>query len=926
MFKRSKGKSIFNFNSAFVAIVVILSFFSIAANSKNYFRNSLEQSVNDSPPASQKNRRINLRRNVLDTPPIKKTMPSDTLLRPTLSDTTVTATDSSGRRNDSAVFVIDTTLLKLSKDTLTAPVAYHADDSAVVDVPGEKMYLYGKISSIKYEDNDLSAPEIQYDQKTNLVKAFLKKDTAGNVVSFVSYKQGDFISVMDSITLNMTTQRGITKGTYTQQGEMYVYGEKIKKVNDDIFYAFNARFTTCNLDTPHFAFVSKRIKFINKKWAFSGPVHPEFEGVPVPIILPFGIFPLAQGKHSGILSPEFTANNAYGLGLENFGYYKILSDYWDATARASVYSYGGWQANLSPRYFKRYRYQGNLMLSFLSTKQLDAKADKTAKIFWSHSMDNKARPGVSFRANVNAGSTQFNNLLPNSPLQNFDNNLSSTVAYQKSWKDKPINLSLIASHSQSAISRIIDVTLPEAVFNLNTQYPFRKKERVGEIKWYENIGVGLTTNAKATTRFFDTAAIFNQAGENLQYGFNHSVPISLSLPPVGVLQIAPSVSYQEAWYQKKISLAYNPLKRGVDTVTTNGFFTARDMSFGIGVSTRIFGLFSFRKNSNVKAIRHEIRPTISATYKPDFTGKATKVIQIDSTGRTQAYNIYSTNVIASAFSAGRFGGLSFSIDNNLSMKVKDKKDTSAEATKKISLIDGFSISGGYNFLQDSFRLSPLSVRAFTTLFEKISITAGGTLDPYKYNRQGFRLDRLMLLDNPLKLGFLNDLNLQLQSSFRGGDDKKGLTATDNNNVPPDGYDPNVPLDEYQQEAQYIRNNPGEFADFSIPWTIDFGYSFTLNRFRIANGNVTTQSSQNVNFNASVNLTPKWKLGGTGNYSISAKELGLLSMYLSRDLHCWQMNINVSPVGRYRSFNISISPKSPILRDLKVNRTRSFTNF
>ena len=77
---------------------------------------------------------------------------------------------------------------------------------------------------------------------------------------------------------------------------MYVYGEVIKKIDNDVFYAIRGRFTTCNLDTPHFAFVSNKIKFINNKVAITGPVHPEFEGVPIPIYFPFGIYPLKPGK------------------------------------------------------------------------------------------------------------------------------------------------------------------------------------------------------------------------------------------------------------------------------------------------------------------------------------------------------------------------------------------------------------------------------------------------------------------------------------------------------------------------------------------------------------------------------------------------------------------------------------------------------
>ena len=236
--------------------------------------------------------------------------------------------------------VVDSFTIKGSKDSLDAPVVYHADDSMVLEVPEKKIMLYGKTSDIKYSENDLSAPYIEYNQNNSLVKAHLVKDSLGKVVAFPAFQQGDFKSVIDTIVFNMKTGKGLTKGTYTQQGEMYVYGKTIKKINKDVFYALDTRFTTCNLDTPHFAFVSHKVKFINKKMAFTGPVHPEFEGVPLPITLPFGIFPLAQGRHSGLLAPTFTANEQQGIALENLGYYKVLNDNWDVETRGTLYSYG----------------------------------------------------------------------------------------------------------------------------------------------------------------------------------------------------------------------------------------------------------------------------------------------------------------------------------------------------------------------------------------------------------------------------------------------------------------------------------------------------------------------------------------------------------------------------------------------------------
>ena len=110
-------------------------------------------------------------------------------------------------------------------------------------------------------DNNLDAPVIIFDQQTGLVTASLKKDSAGKVVSFPTLTQGDSKVVSDTIGFNMKNGKGITKGTYTQQGEMYIYGERIKKIDAKDFYVYRGRFTTCNLDTPHFAFVAKKNEF-----------------------------------------------------------------------------------------------------------------------------------------------------------------------------------------------------------------------------------------------------------------------------------------------------------------------------------------------------------------------------------------------------------------------------------------------------------------------------------------------------------------------------------------------------------------------------------------------------------------------------------------------------------------------------------------
>lgn len=863
-----------------------------------------------------------------------------------LSDTIpVLQKDSSVIHLDSLSSISDTTVLedttirkdtipyKLAVNAIEAPITYSAEDSMVLNVPAKTVTLYGKKAVTNFKDNELAAPVISFDQASGDIIASIKRDSAGKPISLPTYTAADFKSQSDSIRFNMKSGKGLTKSTYTQQGEMYVYGEVIKKISDDVFYALRGRFTTCNLDTPHFAFISNKIKFINNKVAISGPVHPEFEGIPIPIYFPFGIYPLSQGRHSGLLAPNFTTNEQRGLGLEGLGYYKVISDNWDIILRTSIYSYGGWSVNFNPRYSKRYHYNGNLSFD-IQHFNLNFKGDpdfaknRSYRITWSHSADTKARPGVSFRANVNAGSSSYNATVPNDPRLNFSNQLNSSIAYSKTWKGKPFNLTLTANHDQNTNLKLINISLPSVGFNINTVYPFRKKEFAGAPKWYENIGIGYVGTAQNRFSFYDTVenrSIFQQIADTLQWGAHHSIPISLSLPQMGIFQVSPGVSYDETWFQKRTTRYWDNVKDTLLSNVESGFFTARQMSFSLSLSTRIFGMITSKsKDSKIQAIRHEIRPSFGINYRPDFNKNNYYYAIVDTNGTKRQYSYYETaNNIYSPYGTGTFGGFNFGLENNISMKVRNKKDTGENALKKVSILDRLSMQGSYNFFIDSFKLSPISISASTNLFDKVNVTAYASLDPYEYNDEGRRIDQLIWKRKPISLGRLSSGNISLSSQFQGGDKSKG---TEPGLQPGNDYNPNVDYnqDEYNSEMAYIQNNPGEFADFNIPWSVNFSYSLQYGTsFDKSKSRFNKTFSQNMNFGGTLNLTPKWQMGINGYYNITLGQLMPLSLSISRDLHCWQMSINISPIGNYRYFSINISPKSAMLRDLKINRTRSF---
>ena len=832
---------------------------------------------------------------------------------------------------DTIIQKTDTFGLKISKDSLDAPISYSASDSVVMDIPSKKIILYNKANT-KYKDITLDAYKIELDQPKQIVIASYTTDTAGKIIGKPKMVEAENTMESDSIIYNLKNQKGITKNTFTQSGEMYVHGDKMKKVSENVYYALRGRFTTCNMDPPHFAFIATKMKLVNKKFAITGPVHPEFEGVPLPIYLPFGFFPMSQGRHSGLLAPAFTSSPEFGLGLEGLGYYKVLSDNFDVIMRTNLYSYGGWNLYLTPEYRVRYRYNGRLnftlqksrILSNTGKQQFDDS--KTFRLDWSHVVDSKARPGTTFSANVSISSQKFNKFVYNNPTVNFSNQLGSSISYSKTWNGK-YNLTVTGNHSQNNLNGLIQLNLPSIGFTATTIYPLQKKEFVGSPKWYEKLGIGLTTSLTNQAAIYDSLFNFHKLLDTFQWGAQHNIPITLALPPLfgGAFQIAPGISLAERWYSKEIIRTWDSSAHKLDTSFRKGFFTANDLALSLSLSTAIFGVYNkFGKNSSLMGIRHVIRPTIGISFKPDLAKQFYHTTQVaDSNYRR--LSVFEGSSYG-PFSEGRFGGISFGLDNNLEIKLRSKTDTSESGIKKVKLIDGFGFTGSYNYLADSFKLSPISIYLRSTL-GSINITGGATLNPYVTDTAG-NAKNVYAWNNPGKkfsLGSITTGNLAISTRFQSKPKDAKKAEADKQFQDQQNQLP-MTMEEQQSELEYIRNNPAQFADFNIAWSLNLSFSLSFSKvFRTDYSGFNTVFNSSLNWNGDFNLTQEWKVGLSSYYDVKNTKIQSLTMYLSRNLHSWQMSINVTPIGLYRSFNITLNPKSGILRDLRINRTRTFTD-
>jgi hypothetical protein len=314
------------------------------------------------------------------------------------------------------------------------------------------------------------------------------------------------------------------------------------------------------------------------------------------------------------------------------------------------------------------------------------------------------------------------------------------------------------------------------------------------------------------------------------------------------------------------------------------------------MNTRIFGLVQFKKGK-IAAIRHVMTPNVGFSWRPDFsdpTYGVYKSVQVDSTGKTALYSIFE-GALYGGPSSGKSSLMTFSLDNNLEMKVRQVSDT-AVTEKKIKLLESLSAAMNYNFAADSLNLSTISVAGRTTVLDRISLSFAGNFDPYMVNESGIRYNKFEINESG-KLAHINNANLSVNFSVFNG--KKDYQSSKGS----------------KEELEDINKNKADYIDYTVPFNLSVGYSFFYqNNFTSAD-----QTTQTLNFNGDIQVTKNWKVNFNSGYDFEQKDLSYTSLGVFRDLHCWEMRLNWVPFGFQQNYFIQINVKSSVLQDLKLTK-------
>jgi hypothetical protein len=864
------------------------------------------------------------------------------------------------------------------KGALEATVDYEAKDSIVMTADNI-VYLYGS-ADVKYQEIELKAEYMHMKVDSNLLYATYGVDSIGDKFGFPIFSEKEQEMESQELYYNFKTRKGYARGLVTQQGEGFVISEQAKKMEGNVMYMQNGKYTTCDHEHPHFYINLTKGKVRTGKDIVTGPAYLVIEDVPLfPLVLPFAFFPFTESYSSGILMPTYGDEMTRGFYLRDGGYYFALSDYFDFALIGEIYTKGSWGLSGQTSYRKRYKYSGKFDLAYNVTKTGDKGMDDYSKstafkVRWSHSQDPLANPYRTLSASIDYSTNNFDrkNLSSMHSPASSQNNKGSSVSVTQRFPNKPFSISGTMNINQRSQDSSVSVTLPDLTLNLSRIYPFKRKNAIGKDRWYEKISVNYTGYLRNNINTKDDKLFKSNFVKDWKNGMQHTIPISATYTVLEHINISPSVNYSERWYTNKIDREYDMATgRMTPSDTTYGFYRLYEYSASVSASTTLYGEFIPIKPLQrfVNKIRHRMEPSISFSARPDFGDPKYGyynyyTVSNDATtaavsGRPSVVSGYYSPFEGQLFGVpgrGKSGSVSFALNNNIEAKIPDENEDSG--LRKISLVDNLSTNISYNLAADSIQWSDLGTSLRLKITKSYTLNLNATFDtytyavnergqPYRINKPrwtvGKGLGRLRSTGTSFSYTFNNDT---FKKWFEKDDSKKKNRnrAGDDDLTGPEEYDPNDPFGSEENLTPETANNEGGsllnrkkktegeydedgYYNVTIPWSLSFNYNLTFSYadFNPDKLEYNRKLTHSLSFNGNLQPTKNWRINFSGTYDFDNHKIVGVRGSISRSMHCFQMSASIIPMGPLKSYSFSISANSSMLKDLKYDQSSSQYN-
>ena len=804
------------------------------------------------------------------------------------------------------------TLLVDSKD-LDSPIYYSAADSIYEDLKKNQVHLYNN-AKIDNGEIQMDAGYILIDLDKSEVYASYIYDEDSNRLQMPNFSDGSEKITASSIRYNFKSKKGYIEEVSIKQDENVLYMEVAKRHPNDEIHFKKGRFTTCDLPEPHFHFQLSKAVMIPEKRIVSGPMNLWIKGVPTPLGLPFMVIPQSDNKNThGLLFPQIIPTSQYGYGFQDLGYYFPINDQLQTSVYATLYNRGSWGFRNVTDYAKRYKHNGSFNLGFQQFKTgfPENVNQNKSTVKWTHLQDPKANPYWNFSSNINfiSDNNSKNDLDPlNSSY--FNNTLSSDINITRTFPGKPITMGLKLSMRQNSLSKNISLKSPIVNVNVNRFYPFKKlvkkNSAIGEMA--KRFGVTYSFEGQNRSTFADSliqtnnyTAIRNQ----FQNGINQNVTIQTTASLFkNTWKFTPSINYGNKINFQQTKKIYDASTNSTLSDTLRKAGAAHSLSFNAQLNTAVYSYYKF-VGKNEALLRHVLTPSFGFQYIPNLN----KIIS-DSVGINMGLISYSP-FEQSLYQVNQTQDralITFGFNNTFELKRKSEEDT-ITGFKKIRIIDAFTINGNYNLLSDSMNLSNIKLSLRISPIKWLSIVANSSLSPYNWNDTSGAILSDYALVSRGKLGRLLNTSISTSVTLTS---KKSRVKLQNNNIANSGT--------WTSDYNYFLLHPEHIVNFDIPWKVSFShiYSIATNTKITSTNPDRKRFNQTLLINGDISFTKRWKLVSTINIDLEQKEIINTHFRLARDLHCWALSFDWTPIGGNKSFLFSIRSTSSLFKDAKID--------
>jgi lipopolysaccharide export system protein LptA len=706
-------------------------------------------------------------------------------------------------------------------------------------------------ADVGYREMRLKATRVHFDAETEKMRAEGKP---------VLEDAGDRI-VGETMTYDLRVRRGAVVAGRTQYEQGYVTGERVLRVSEDILDVKNGTYTTCDLPDPHYHFGSNKMRILLHDKAVAKPVVFYIKHIPV-FAIPFYVFPINTGRHSGFLLPQFQfgSSSTGSKYVRNVGYYWAISDHLDATAYGDYNQDQSWVAHGQARYHRRYTYQGDFSGYFQNSFGLrNAFGNPIPERNWKLVGSHYQTLATNFQLTAVADLTNTSTTDPaigSTAESRVRRNLHSSLALAKSWSGGTANVALDRYQYLDPLARGFRVqqSSPQARFWLNTRPIGRlaRRDAPARLPWLASTSYSyetrLLTQRNVIVNNFSALVPQRDSIVDTRTGMIHSLTLSDNRTVLGVLRIGPTFNASGIYYSRD------------DAGVRNRFGAA--WRAAVGANTQIFGTMG-RSIGPLRALRHVVTPSVSFGYRP----RIQNLTFTDSTGSRPSRFLGVTGI---NLSSGEERSVSFGLRNDIHVKWGN-----AANPKVINNLISLNSGGSYNLLAKRAGLRPLSDISSSLTFRPITrseFSFGFVHDPYTGD----------LRSMSASTGF------SLQGTSRASADSIYQMSDE-------------PGEASVREANYLA--PQGLVSSNLPWNVSFSVGYHGNRDPLGR----MASTATMNGSTGLNLSRGWRFDYSAQFNILDRALVAQNYTFKREFHCWeaQFTREISGINKQYYFKINV---------------------